>query len=130
MKKVCLAGFWSLQYAFGAAAILALYKGMDFLLLVLLPASYFSTLVGGKMVGIAEELVDKANGNVPEVVELLWKGIGAVVIVIFALTMAKVSTIAGVRIPMHSSAFGLAIFYAAAALRDLFLAKVYFTHDF
>jgi hypothetical protein len=65
MRKLCLAGFWIGQYIFGIAAIVAIQMNIPLLPYALLVASYFSTVVAGKLLGIGPELQKEANEQVP-----------------------------------------------------------------
>ena len=85
MKKVCLAVFWMAQYGLGAAAIYAMYKGIPMIAVPLLAASYFSTILGGKVLGIGDEMQRDANANVPGLVNLLWTLTCFFVIVVFCV---------------------------------------------
>ena len=125
MKKVCLAVFWMAQYVLGAAAIYAMDKGIPMIAVPLLAASYFSTVLGGKLLGIGDELQRDAHANVPHVVNMLWTVTCFFVIVVFACTMAGMKAIGGIQIPVNGTQ-ALIIYYACAALRDVFLARFYF----
>ena len=125
MKKACLAVFWMAQYGLGAAAIYAMSQGSPMIAVPLLVASYFSTILGGKMIGIGDELQRDAQANVPGVVTMLWTVTCLFAIVVFACTMAGMPAIAGVPIPVNVTQ-ALIIYYGCAALRDLFLARFYF----
>jgi len=127
MKKVCLAGFWTAQYVFGAAAIYAMHEGVAMIAVPLLAASYFSMILGGKVLGIGDEMQRDANASVPQLVNLLWTLTCLFVIVVFATMMGGIKTIAGIQIPV-SGTEALVIFYGCAVLRDVFLARFYFAH--
>jgi Na+/phosphate symporter len=87
MKKVCLAGFWAAQYVLGAAAIYAMHEGVPLMSVPFLLASYFATIVGGKVLGIRDEMQRDAHASVPAVVNMLWTLIGFIVVVVFASTI-------------------------------------------
>ena len=125
MKKVCLAGFWTAQYVLGAAAIYAMYKGGPMISVPLLAASYFSTVLGCKLLRIGDEMQRDANASVPGLVNMLWTLTCFFVIVVFASTMAGMKAIGGLQIPVNGTE-ALIILYGCAVLRDVFLARFYF----
>jgi hypothetical protein len=129
MKKVCLAGFWMAQYGLGAAAIYAMYQGIPMIAVPLLAASYFSMILGGKLLGIGDEMQRDANANVPGLVNVLWTITCFFVIAVFALTMAGMNALGGIPIPING-AQALVIYYGCAAFRDVFLARFYFAQHF
>jgi hypothetical protein len=113
------------QYVLGAAAIYTMSQGSPMIAVPLLVASYFSTILGGKMIGIGDELQRDAQANVPGIVTMLWTVTCFSVIVVFATAMAGMRTIGGVPIPVNVTQ-ALIIYYGCAALRDMFLARFYF----
>lgn len=117
--------FWMTQYVLGAAAIYAMYEGVPMISIPLLAASYFSTVLGGKLLGIGDEMQRDANASVPRLVSMLWTLTCFFVVVVFGSMMAGMQTIGGFHIPVNGTQ-ALIIFYACAALRDLFLARFYF----
>lgn len=129
MKKLCLGGFWFGQYLFGVAAIVAMQKNIPLLPIFLLVASYYSTIIAGKVLGIGQELQQQANGQVPQFLEGLWKIACILVIVLLALNMAQLNEFGGFKIPL-TSVHALIIFYVTAAFRDVFLIRFYFSQDF
>lgn len=128
MKKLCLAGFWIGQYVFGVAAIITIYENISFLWIPLLIVSYYSTIVGGKVLAIGPELQKEANEQVPRFMEVLWKAACVLVILLYSLNTEPVNT-AGFHTPF-TTAHALILFYMAAALRDVFLVRFYFNRDF
>ena len=128
MKKVCLAGFWTAQYVLGAAAIYAMYDGGPMISIPLVAASFFSTILGGKMLGIGDEMQRDANSSVPGLVNMLWTLTCFFVLVVFASKMAGMKTIAGLKIAVNGSE-ALIILYGCAMLRDMFLARFYFAQN-
>ena len=129
MKKVLLAGFWTAQYVLGAAAIYTMHEGTPLMSVPFLLASYFATIVGGKALGIRDEMQRDAHASVPAVVNMLWTLIGFIVVVVFVSTIGGIRTIGGIPIPI-SGTQALLIFYGCAALRDVFLARFYFAQRF
>jgi len=129
MKKLLLAGFWLGQYGFGAAAIIAMHNHIEVLPIALLVASYFSTIVGGKLLGIGQELQARANEKIPRFLEIFWRITCVFVILLLALNMGPVKAIGGFHV-QFTSVHALIILYVAAALRDVVLIRFYFSQDF
>lgn len=129
MKKVCLIGFWFGQYAFGVAAIFALYKNIPFLPFVFIAASFFTPILAGKTLGIGKELSDQANETVPSFIQALWKIICIFVITLLLLDFWHISEIGQFHIPLKGL-HAVIIFYVAAAFRDFFLIKFYLRQNF
>ena len=128
MKKVVLAGFWCAQYIFGIGAIFTMAKAIQLLPPFLLIASYYATIVGGKVLGIGQELQARANEEVPSFIEGLWKITCFIFIAFSALSMAHVSEIGGYRVPFTSWQALIGV-YVAAAIRDSFLVRFYFAQE-
>lgn len=132
MKKVCLAGFWIAQYVLGIAGIVALHMNSPFLALPLLVASYFSTTIGGKLVGIGSACEDEANEQIPGLVKIIWRLVGVLLftmIVSIELQGTRIGTTMGLPAIPLTKVHVLTLLYVAATFRDFFLIRFYFSRD-
>ena len=77
-------GFWMTQYALGGAAIYAMNRGVPMMSIPLLAASYYSTVLGARLLGIGDEMQRDAHASVPRLVNTLWTLTCFFVMVVFA----------------------------------------------
>lgn len=88
-------------------------------------ASYFATLLGSKLLGIGIELQNEANERVPAVVNVIWKFVSFLVLIVIGAKFG--SWVAGGRFQVPLSSFhALLLLYGTAAFRDIFLMRFYF----
>lgn len=129
MKKFGMAGFWLAQFGFGIVALNFWARNQPILGWLAFLASFGSTLVGGKLLGIDQELTKAANASVPWIVQKIWNLVCNVLLGLLAVDFAFDGVVGGFRVSPGFFPI-VAMFYVAVAFRDAFLANFLFRKEF